>query len=51
MPVVTLTNVVAHSLQNGGAEALAVIVWRSKVGGNEAQNISECHLEIQHLVD
>jgi hypothetical protein len=51
MPVVALTDVVAHSLQNGRAQALTIIVWRSEVGRNEAQDITECHLEILHLVN
>ena len=42
---------VSHSLKNGLASALTIIVWRTEVRRKEAQNVPDRHLEIMHLVD
>jgi hypothetical protein len=42
---------VSHSLKNSLASALTIIVWRTEVRRNEAQNVPDRHLEIMHLVD
>ena len=49
--ILTLTNMVSHSLENSLASALTIIVWRTEVRRKEAQNVPDRHLEIVHLVD
>lgn len=44
------TDMVSHSLENCLAVAFTVIVWRPEVCGDEAQDVSQRHLEILHLV-
>lgn len=46
----TLTNMVSHSLENCLASPLTLIIWRTEVRREEAQNIPERHFEIMHLI-
>jgi hypothetical protein len=41
-----LTDMISHSLENTRAEARTIIEWWTVVRRNEAQNVSDRHLQI-----
>ena len=44
-------DMVAHSLHNSWAIIATLSKWRAHIRGNEAEDISKCHLKIMYLVD
>lgn len=48
---VLVYDMVSHSLHYSWAVIPTFSKWRTHVCGNEAQNVTKCHLEIMYLVD
>jgi hypothetical protein len=48
---VLVDDMVTHSFHHSWAVIPTLSKWRAHVCGNEAQNVTKCHLEIVYLVD